>query len=53
MHNISCNIISSPHISASANAKRTPLLNNKKHNSINDEKATKKMAKIIIRNLNK
>ena len=52
-NNFECNIISSPHISASANAKRTPLLNNKKYNSINDEKATKKMAKIIIINLNK
>jgi hypothetical protein len=51
-NNFECNIISSPHISASANAERTPLLNNKKYNSINDEKATKKMAKIIIRNLN-
>ena len=52
-NNFECNIISSPHISASANGVRNPLLKNKKYTSINEEIETKKMAKIIIKNLNK
>ena len=52
-NNFECNIISSPHISASANGVRNPLLKNKKYTSIIEEIETKKMAKIIIKNLNK
>jgi uracil-DNA glycosylase len=43
-----CRIISSPHISTSANGARGPLLKNEKYNSINEINETKKMARIII-----